>query len=153
LWWEDNDVSVGRWVQFDTDLSFLVTRNLFLAWSSSPDPADLPNPLLLLHGSAHHVIGMTDERERRAAKAQARWSTPPREEGRLLGSTVPVLWMITDELEPFLQHIRNPGQRLAAHLPMRLWGRRHFEFMSDVLSELEAASGMVTAVHWLALPV
>jgi hypothetical protein len=99
---------VMKKVEKDTKLSFAITQNLFLAWCSGPDEPDtisgdvtaLPDTVLLLHGSARHVIGSAEFRERQA-RAQSRID---RIGGAGSGSEPPFIHFVQKELEPFIGH-------------------------------------------------
>ena len=98
LWWEEHDVQIGDWIQFDTRQSYVNTSSLFLSWSSISTGRDSPSDsILLLHGSARHIVGNVQF-----------WNTPRFGEGRRIGGPsggsepqLPVF--IKEELKPFLK--------------------------------------------------
>lgn len=56
LWFEDDEVDSGRWVQFEARQCLLTTSKMLVSWNAHKGSPRLPNPLLVLHGSAHHAL-------------------------------------------------------------------------------------------------
>jgi hypothetical protein len=101
LWWQDDEVSPGRWVQFEGTLSYVVTVRAFLSWIAvdlDSDSEYAPNPLLLLHGSARHVIGNDGMRSYRRTIGGMGVDGGPG------GSEPSVFQLIHHDLEPFLRN-------------------------------------------------
>lgn len=137
LWWSSDEVRVGRWIQIDSRLSFAITEHLFLAWcsgaedeayiSDSSEPSNLSDPVLILHGSAHHVVGSTELRERQA------WA---RRIGGLGGGSEPSFpRYIEGELEPFLSRSKR-RKRLLAELVRRNFRFRRTDHLGQIYGYL-----------------